>query len=241
VAFAYNMDTDTNHPDISMNSLGSIDWVSVSAGGSYVVVNHGNDNTSVYTLSGTKVGSTWTEYGRPSHYDLAVDDQGEEVAVGVSKSSPDDGRVIKRRLRDGVVTVLTTGGYASHSSTRSVNRSGWVYSTYTGNTTPTLYRGEIIAARLDGTRTERIAHHRGVTADYLTEQQGSPSPDGKRIVFASTWGASSRPVQMYVVDFQDKCNVSDTTLPTVSLTAPTNGSTVSGPVTVSTTASDNVV
>jgi hypothetical protein len=156
-----------------MSGLGSIHWVSVSAGGNYVVLNHGNDNTSV---SGSKVGSTWTAYGRPSHYDLAVDDQGEEVAVGVSKSGPDDGRVTKRRLRDGVVTVLTTGGYASHSSTRNLNRSGWAYSTYSGNTTPALYRAEIIAARLDGTRVERIAHHRGLTADYLTEQHGAPSP-----------------------------------------------------------------
>ncbi len=85
------------------------------------------DQTQVYTLTGERVGKPWLDYGRPSHYDLAIDGNGDDIAVGVSKSKPDDGRVIKRRLSDGKITVLTAGGYASHTSTRNLDRPVGAY------------------------------------------------------------------------------------------------------------------
>ena len=83
------------------------------------------DQSQVYDLEGNSVGEPWLKYGRPSHYDLTLDEHGDDIAVGVSKSPPDSGRVIKRRLRDGMVTVLTSGGYATHISTRNV-ASSWM-------------------------------------------------------------------------------------------------------------------
>jgi hypothetical protein len=210
VAFAFNLESRRKYPDIDLTGV-SVDWVSVSARGRYIVVNGvisgKRDSTQVYDLQGNEVGDQWTEYGRPSHYDLTVDQNGDEVAVGVSKSAPDDGRVIKRRLQDGQVTVLTTGGYASHTSARATRNPGWVLVSYdyVGDTW-IPYRNELVAVKLDGSGALRLAHLQVHSTDYRTESHGVLSPDGRRAVFASNWNASSgRPVNAYVVDFRDKC------------------------------------
>jgi hypothetical protein len=212
VAFAYDIEKKQKYPDLALD-MPRVDWVSISASGKYIVINgtiqgnlpdgkHGaSDRTQVYDLEGNKVGSLWSDYGRPSHYDLTLDDQGEDIAVGVAASQPDDGRVIKRRLRDGLITVLTPGGYAGHTSTRNVKRPGWAYTTY-------QYRGpdwkpywdEVVAVKLDGSLTvERIAHMHAKDSDYLAQAQAVPSPDGERVLWASNWNAESgRPVATYV-------------------------------------------
>ncbi len=101
VAFSYDMVKKLKYPDLDLNGVG-VDWVSISALGRFVVLNRQekegsefDDTTQVYDLQGSKVGPFWSEYGRPSHYDLTVDQNGDEVAVGVSKSGPDSGRVIR--------------------------------------------------------------------------------------------------------------------------------------------------
>lgn len=201
VAFAYDLGATQKHPDIDLSGW-SIDWVSISPLGTHVVVNHDDDQTTVFDLAGAQVGTTWTEYGRPSHYDLTVDGVGGEVAVGVSKSDPDDGRVVKRRLTDGEVTVLTNGGYATHTSTRNVGRPGWAYVTYQGvNPSWPPYQAEIVRVKLDGSGVvERLAHHHSERTQYEAEAHGSPSPDGTKVVFASNWGVDSGPIGAYVID-----------------------------------------
>jgi hypothetical protein len=203
VAFAYELTSGTKHADLLLSGI-ELDWVSISASGRYIVVNGGfaenGDQTQVYDLDGHTVGELWHEYGRPSHYDLSLDTDSEDVAVGVSKSAPDDGRVIKRRLRDGNVTVLTDGGYASHTSTRNVDRPGWAYVSFQhpGPTWPP-YWNEVVAVSLAGGRVERIAHMHALQTDYEAEAHAVPSPDGQRVLFASNWGESSgRPVAAYV-------------------------------------------
>ena len=205
IAFAYNLEDRRRYPDIVLNDV-ELDWISVSASGKYIVLNgringRKGDQTQVYDLYGNKVGRLWEEYGRPSHYDLTIDHSGDDVAVGVSKSKPDDGRVIKRRLRDGKVTVLTPGGYASHTSTRNFKRPGWAYVTYQhrGPTWPP-YWDEVVAVKLDGSMTvERIAHLHTKRTDYLTEAHAVPSPDGSRVLWASAWKKDSgRPIGAYV-------------------------------------------
>jgi len=208
IAFAYDLENKRKHADLVLNDV-DVDWVSISASGKYMVLNgkiDGElDRTQVYDLQGNRVGKLWAEYGRPSHYDLTVDESGEDVAVGVPKSKPDSGRVIKRRLRDGKVTVLTPGGYASHTSTRNVRRPGWAYVTYQhrGPTWPPYWH-EVVAVKLDGSMTvERLAHVHAARTDYLTEAHAVPSPDGRRVVFASTWDSpTGRPIGCYVIDLR---------------------------------------
>jgi len=206
IAFAYDIEQKQKYPDLVLNNV-TIDWVSVSASGKYIVLNGeidgGKDRTQVYDLAGNKTGELWEKYGRPSHYDLTIDENGDDIAVGVSKSKPDVGRVIKRRLRDGKVTVLTSGGYAGHTSTRNVRRPGWAYVTYQGRGSAwPPYCDEVVAVKLDGSMTaERIAHLHTKRIDYLTEAHAVPSPDGKRVLWASNWeSANGRPIGTYVAD-----------------------------------------
>ncbi len=207
IAFAYDMKKKHKYPDIILNDV-RVDWVSVSASGRYIVLcgrinSERGDQTQVYDLEGSKVTELWEKYGRPSHYDLTVDENGDDIAVGVSKSKPDVGRVIKRRLRDGKVTVLTSGGYAGHTSTRNVRRPGWAYVTYQGRGSAwPPYWDEVVAVKLDGSMTaERIAHLHTKRIDYLTEAHAVPSPDGKRVLWASNWESSSgRSIGTYVAD-----------------------------------------
>ena len=206
IAFAYDLEQKQKYPDLVLNDV-TIDWVSVSASGKYIVLNGeidgGKDRTQVYDLAGNKTTELWEKYGRPSHYDLTIDENGDDIAVGVSKSKPDVGRVIKRRLRDGKVTVLTSGGYAGHTSTRNVRRPGWAYVTYQGRGSAwPPYWDEVVAVKLDGSMTaERIAHLHTKRIDYLTEAHAVPSPDGKRVLWASNWeSANGRPIGTYVAD-----------------------------------------
>jgi hypothetical protein len=64
------------------------------------------------------------------------------------------------------------------------------------------YHDEIVAVKMDGSGAiERYAHMHALRTDYPTEAQACPSPDGRRVVFASTWDEpSGRPIGCYVVD-----------------------------------------
>ncbi|MCM8534812.1 MAG: hypothetical protein NE334_02620 [Lentisphaeraceae bacterium] len=205
VAFAYNIELKKKYPDIALKGV-TIDWASISASGKYVVVNghfNGpkNDQTQVFTLDGKKVGKLW-ESSRPSHYDLTVDINGDDVAVGGSKYKSDDGRVLKRRLKDGKITQLTKNGYAGHVSTRNVKRPGWAYVTYQyagPNWGP--YWDEVVAVKLDGSFTvERIAHLHSKRVDYLSEAHAVPSPDGNFVIWASNWRDKKNVIGAYIAE-----------------------------------------
>ena len=185
--------------------------------GNYIIINHNNDRLTVLNANDGTLVWAETEYGLPSHFDVQVDQNGDEVVVGVAKSAPHNGLVIKRKLSDGTTTALTKSGYASHTSGRNLKRPGWVFVTYQNLQTNDKYLpyiGELVAVRLDGTRVERICNlrvdKRKLPSDdqYYFEAHGCPSPDGLRAVFASDWNAASYPVQAYVVDFRDSVLIS---------------------------------
>ena len=105
----------------------------------------------------------WPENHRPGHGDMTIDDDGQDVMVGISKSPPDKFRVIKRRLSDGRVSELTGPGLAQHVSARNIGLPGWVIVTYGGSAAELrhgfdpLYQ-EVDAVRLDG--SGQILPHR---------------------------------------------------------------------------------
>jgi hypothetical protein len=59
-----------------------------------------------------------------------------------------------------------------------------------------------VAVKLDGSQTvERIAHLHTNRTDYLTEAHAVPSPDGRRVLWASDWeSATGRPIGAYVAE-----------------------------------------
>jgi len=156
------------------------------------------------------------------HADMTLNpfDANEDVIIGqlrsgqyCSQTNLDGsalGQVVMVRLRDNQVLSLTTGSNeatAHHISTRSYDRPGWAYAGYyTG--TGRRFGGEVIAVKLDGSGTvERYVHHHSGESVYRAEVHAVPSPDGRRVIFASDWtvncgsgcGASSNP-QAYVVE-----------------------------------------
>lgn len=200
VAFAYDLVTRRKFPDIDLSDK-QVSYVTISPSGRYIVV-HGKlwgevqakgDQTEVLDLLGRRVGPAWAEYGRPSHFDLGFDAAGEEVAVGVSKSSPNLWHVIKRRLRDGAVTSLSEKpGFASHTSLRASEHPGWGFVTFGSGEDRKgwlPYRQEIVAIKLDGSgEGVRVARTLSTGTPYEAEAHGVPSPDGCKVAFASDWG-----------------------------------------------------
>jgi hypothetical protein len=209
VAFAYDLRNHIKYPDIDLSTMPSIDWVSISALGEYIVVNGnhngrnhrgGLDQTRVFDLQGHPVGLLWENYGEPSHYDLTVDQSGEEVAVGTSKSGVHAGKLIMRRLRDGLITVVNSES-ASHTSARNYRRPGWAYATCGDD--KGVFRNEIIAVKLDGSLyVERLCHMHLVRAGYDSEGHASVSPDGTRVIWNSNWDDKDGDISVYVAEME---------------------------------------
>jgi hypothetical protein len=208
VLFGVNIDTQTKHPDIDMTGF-TISRPMTSALGTYIMAKGnfggGDDRARIYnTVTGAQVGD-WTENGRPSHDDMIIDENGDECSVGVDKSGiGDNGLVIKRRLSDGTVTILNTGGYASHTSARgSLGRAYSIYSSTDVSTSYPPYRDEIIITKSDGSKVERIGHIRHSFDTYDNEAQPVASPSGTRVIFASDWNSGTYPIQGYIIDFRN--------------------------------------
>jgi len=130
------------------------------------------------------------------HADMAVDpfDNNEDVLLG-GRACPGStlGRVVKVRLRDGKVTELTDGvneaGY-SHGSARNTLRPGWFYVTYArASSYPgRRFAGEVVAVKMDGSGSvQRFGHYHSTAGQYRAQAHAVPSPDGRRILFASDW------------------------------------------------------
>ncbi len=210
VTFAYDLQQQVKYPDIDL-SWTSIDNVSISPTGTYIVLKTNDDYTQVYDKDGNEIGGLWDTYGDPSVFDVTIDRNGDEVAVGVSKTLH-DGRLIKRRLSDGQITVLVDFGWAVHTSTRSIQKPGWAYVSYQvreSHRAPLL--DELVAVNIDGFNDiQRLAHMHTQRGDYDSEAHAVPSPDGLRVLFASNWEDSTlRPVHTYVVDLRALCTMHD--------------------------------
>jgi hypothetical protein len=203
VAFAYDLANARKYPDIDMSGWYRVGWTTISPKKRYIVSYSWKTSTSkqriIFTLDG-KLVQTWSDYERPGHGDFMVDSNGYEVAVGRSKA--DDYKLITRRLVDGKITIIGNRCKASHTSARNLRNPGWVVGSFTQGA-PTSgempYNNEITAISTDGTqKARRYAQHNSVASGYDSEPHGSPSPDGKRVIFGSNWGVKDGPIAAYV-------------------------------------------
>ncbi len=211
VLFVVDVMAKTKGPDIDISALHELKNCTISPLGNYIVIGadldgSGGDRIQVRSAATGAVLWQETHYGLPSHFDTQIDEQGDEVIVGVGKTAPYSGMVIKRRLADGAITALVDRSYASHASGRAIGRKNWVYVTYQirDNTSWWPFRNEIVAVKLDGSRIERLGNLHAIKFDYLAESHACPSPDGTRVIFASDWEKGDFPVQAYVFDLRDK-------------------------------------
>ena len=207
VAFAFDLVNAKKYPDIDLSAWYEVGWTTISPLKKYVIcylrkTSSSDNQRLLFTLDG-KLVQTWPEYERPGHGDFMVDSSGYELAVGRSKY--DSYKMITRRLVDGKITFIGNPCKASHTSARNLTYPGWVFASFTQGT-PTSsqmpYSNEITAVATDGSqRVRRLAQHNSVDNGYDTEPHGSPSPDGKRAIFASNWGVKDGPVAAYVAEF----------------------------------------
>ena len=222
-------------PALDVSNGGSIDWAGMSASGKYAVVSYNGDyprvfdvNTSTLALTPHPMSTSYQCHGSASdgylyalgHADVAVNpfDNNEDVLVGRDQCFPSSGQVngvvvsnvMMARLRDGQITALTdpnNEAFASHVSTRNINRPGWAYVDYEVENGK-RFSAEVIAVKLDGSKAvQRFAHeHSAFSGCYRCEPHASPSPDGRRIIFASNWAdhcttcGSSSDIKDYVID-----------------------------------------
>jgi hypothetical protein len=157
------------------------------------------------------------------HADMAMNpfDNNEDVIIGqrpggcgVAGSS-----VYMLRLKDNFATTLTTGSTAtmSHVSARNLQRPGWVYvsyydpANYQWDASGLRYDDELVALKIDGSGAiERMAHAHTFTnqdSNYNAQAHAVPSPDGKRVLWASNWrlqgnGPNDNDIKTYVVDIR---------------------------------------
>jgi hypothetical protein len=199
--------------DLTAAGLKTLDWVSISAGGAYIVAEGDfglgrSDTRKIYRASDGALISTWSDY-LGQHVDLGMDGAGNEVMFSATSQSPLTRHWYARKLSDGSSvsdrTPIGVTSYNWHVSNRMNARPGWGLGS-TNDNTGEPFDGEIYMLALDGSqRIERLAHHRANLIDYDSSPFPTPSPDGKRVVFASNWMSSGRPVQTYVVDVRNIC------------------------------------
>ena len=207
-------------PTVNLANCGlsdcSIDWVSVSPSGKYVVVVYNGDHPRVYAVDPTTLGFAPlpmpTIYSNCAgtapqgfiydvgHADMTLNpfDNNEDVIVGQEHCGNAGstvagkliGGVMMVRLRDGAITPLTdptNEAYPHHVSTRSYDRPGWAYVGYY-YAAGARFSNEIIAVKLDGSKSvERIAHTHTDDGCYRCEAHAVPSRDGLRVLWASDW------------------------------------------------------
>jgi len=214
--FAYDMVNDIVYPEKAVGSFSldgkvydCLDWVSISPSGQYIVIYWTNVFVEVYDLNMNLVARLEWPMG---HMDIGYDTNGREMAVGYSANwyvchngtdlvtSPLKGQLAGAYLDNGSAAQLGYGDdYAiSHVSTRNLDRPGWAYVWVQRGT----MQDEIVAHMVDGSYgVQRFGHLHNNEVDYRSEAHPVPSPDGRRVLFASNWDeASGRPVGAYVID-----------------------------------------
>jgi hypothetical protein len=177
-------------------SAGSINNAQISRKGNYVVVVNDTDGPARgqgverYTRDlSSRI--NLTPYGR--HGDNALDANGNEIFV--SNNAPS---VVAFNLATGAGTRLlpaTTAFEYGHVSGRNLARPGWIYLSVFNNSITAGRAGhdQVIAVKTDGSGTVEVfafSHHTNTTT-YAMQPHAVPSPDGRRVLFASEWGSTS--------------------------------------------------
>ena len=194
----------------------TLGWVSISASGKYVVVKYNLDHPRVFDVDPLTLTLTPRPMpassprcaGDPAqgfvydlaHADLTLDpfDQDEDVLIGQEHCGWTGqtvggqliGGAVMVRLRDGAVTALTdptNESHVHHVSARNTLRPGWAYLSYRPEPGK-RFSDEVVAVKLDGSKeVQRLAHKHGLISSYRAEAHAVPSPDGRRVMFASNW------------------------------------------------------
>ena len=105
------------------------------------------------------------------------------------------------------LTDPTNENLATHITATNTQHSSYVFVSYWNDTNRgPKYSGELVAINLDNpfgvNGTIELAHHRTNIANHFYHGYSFPtvSPDGKKLIFSSTWGPQQAIVQTFVLD-----------------------------------------
>lgn len=183
----------------------TLDWISVSPSGKYIVFNnHNGNNDGIYRYdinleNKTKLQYRWDGdgqlYSEDGHGDMGYDSEGNEVYVefvsglGVYSFNLDSPNELGKRL-------LQSPYGGGHVSCRNTRRPGWCYVT----TVETNYK-RVFALKLDGTGEENVQNFSQTHINNgYDETYGGASPDGTKIIFNSQWGEAN--IGTFIVEAQ---------------------------------------
>lgn len=178
------------------------DWVGVSPLGRYLLVQWARDGTercsgleSFDVASGAFVGRV---YDGHQHGDLGVTTDGAgEFFMTFELYHPSGLLSLGVRALPGTATAsaptyvqVLDWGNGAHISCRGPAGVCLVTASSDLSNGRSAFEGELFLQHVDG-RVERIAHHRSSECGYWVQPRATLSPDGRRAVFASDWGAAS--------------------------------------------------
>jgi hypothetical protein len=242
-------------------------WTGITPNASHVVIATGGGFYS-YSINhgGRAIGPEtlfWDLCG--DHSDLVSGSDGKSYLVGIECSSedavyrvdvsllqsPSPGGAAAQRASNLKLIHLGSWRDASHYSCSS--RSDWCVVSFEAIDDDFLsmgqwrpYKSELVAVNVISGEIRRLAHHRsrGIDMGYYNQPHPSISWDGSRLMWTSNFGLNVGGLgygDLYSMDMPGGGAPSgDTTPPSVSVTAPANGATVTGTTSVSANASDNV-
>ena len=136
-----------------------------------------------------------------THWDWGRLAAGTDVLVICSQSATGGGtgsRLGMYQASNGAFTALITNWPNGHVSGRNTQRPGWIYpSTFDSGGTNFVGYQTVFALNLDNpSEVQMFSHVHGPSAAdtaynaYITQPHAVPSPDGKRVLFASRWGGA---------------------------------------------------
>ena len=232
VAFLYYIDSGTVSDEIDMSQFVEVgdspDFVMSPLGDTIIIVgcipgHLGRCQAQMAVDVATEQELWWNlNYHDPGHADEAIDANGEQWRIGVSKEGTFKGHVIKRNFRTGEAVSLIPY-WGSHTSTRGILAArNMAIVTYHTSSSDSPLKNEIVGVCLDGSCLERYAHtHRYDDMRYLGESHASISPFGDRIVFRSNWDQDQGPIDAYVIELGGGSSAH--LAPSVTITAPADG------------------
>ncbi|PTB83666.1 hypothetical protein C9926_01690, partial [Sulfurovum lithotrophicum] len=171
----------------------TLDWLSVSPSGKYIVFNNANgytDGMYRYDINFTnrvKLQYRWygdgNLYSEGGHGDIGYDTDGNEVFVqfvsglGVYSFNLDNPTELGKEL-------LHSPYGGGHIGCRNSRRHGWCYITTVG-----VDYKQVFALKLDGTGNENVQNfsQSHINVDFH-DTYGGASPDGTKVIFNSHWG-----------------------------------------------------
>lgn len=174
----------------------TLDWLSVSQSGNYIVFNNDNgyrDGMYRYDINfenKVKLQYRWEGngelYSEGGHGDLGYDTNGHEVFVqfisglGVYSFNLDNPQELGKEL-------LHSPYGGGHISCRNTERKGWCYITANTDSNGNGLK-DIFALKIDGTGDENVEHFSQSHINTgFHDTYGGTSPDGTKVIFNSHW------------------------------------------------------